>query len=78
MPATVEYAAVPIIDFSKTDTPEGREDLALKVRDAMHTCGFMCIVNHGLTQIQVSPYSKAYLASTRDPDAHIGWFRTSA
>ena len=52
---TVEYAAVPIIDFARAHTFEGRADLAPQVRDAMRTYGFMCIVNHGLTQAQVSP-----------------------
>lgn len=45
---------MPIIDFSKVHTPEGRAELVPQVRDAMHTYGFMCIVNHGLTQAQVS------------------------
>ena len=52
---TVEYASVPIVDFAKVGMPEGRAELAPQVRDAMRTYGFMCIVNHGLTQAQVSP-----------------------
>ncbi|PIL28627.1 hypothetical protein GSI_08669 [Ganoderma sinense ZZ0214-1] len=48
----IDYAAVPIIDFAKVGTPEGRAALAPQVRDAMRTYGFMCIVNHGLTQAQ--------------------------
>ncbi|PIL28626.1 hypothetical protein GSI_08668 [Ganoderma sinense ZZ0214-1] len=48
----IEYATVPIVDFSKVHTPEGRAELAPQVRDAMSTCGFMCVVNHGLTQAQ--------------------------
>ncbi|PIL28628.1 hypothetical protein GSI_08670 [Ganoderma sinense ZZ0214-1] len=48
----IEYAVVPIIDFANVHTPEGRAQLAPQVRDAMRTYGFMCIVNHGLTQAQ--------------------------
>ena len=50
----VEYAAVPVIDFAKVHTAEDRAELVPQVRDAMRTCGFMCVVNHGLTQAQVS------------------------
>ena len=50
----VDYAAVPIIDFAKAGTPEGRAELTPQVRDAMRTHGFMCIVNHGLAQGQIS------------------------
>ena len=51
---TVDYADVPVIDFAGVRTPEGRLELAPKVRDAMRDYGFMCIVNHGLSQAQVS------------------------
>ena len=51
---TVDYADVPVIDFAGVQTPEGRLELAPKVRDAMRDYGFMCIVNHGLSQAQVS------------------------
>ena len=51
---TVEYADVPVIDFAGVRTPEGRLELASKVRDAMRNYGFMCVVNHGLSQAQVS------------------------
>ena len=51
----VDYADVPIIDFSKAYTPEGWAELMPQVRDAMHTYGFMRVINHGLTQEQVSP-----------------------
>ncbi|TBU25805.1 Clavaminate synthase-like protein [Dichomitus squalens] len=47
-----DYADVPIIDFSKVHTPEGRAELMPQVRDAMHTYGFMRVVNHGLSQAQ--------------------------
>ncbi|PIL28646.1 hypothetical protein GSI_08688 [Ganoderma sinense ZZ0214-1] len=46
------YAPVPIVDFAKVGTPEGRAELAPQVREAMRTYGFICIVNHGLTQTQ--------------------------
>ncbi|PIL28651.1 hypothetical protein GSI_08693 [Ganoderma sinense ZZ0214-1] len=48
----IEYAAVPIIDFSKVHTSEGSAELVPQVRDAMRTYGFMCVINHGLTQAQ--------------------------
>ena len=51
---TVDYAGVPVIDFAGVHTPEGRLELAPKVRDAMRNYGFMCVVNHGLSQAQVS------------------------
>ncbi|KAI1787054.1 Clavaminate synthase-like protein [Ganoderma leucocontextum] len=37
---------------TRSHTPEGRAELAPQVRDAMRTCGFMCVVNHGLSQAQ--------------------------
>ncbi|KAI0752457.1 Clavaminate synthase-like protein [Daedaleopsis nitida] len=46
----LEWADLPVIDLSKATTPEGRAALAPVARDAMHTHGFMYIVNHGLTQ----------------------------
>ncbi|TBU57588.1 Clavaminate synthase-like protein [Dichomitus squalens] len=54
-PATkedLEWADLPIIDLSKAATPEGRAELAPAMRDAMHTHGFVYVVNHGLTQAQ--------------------------
>ena len=42
---TVDYADVPVIDFAGVQTPEGRLELAPKVRDAMRNYGFMCVVN---------------------------------
>ena len=50
---TVDWADLPIIDFSKVSTPEGRAELAPAMRDGMHTHGFVYIVNHGLNQAQV-------------------------
>ncbi|PIL28631.1 hypothetical protein GSI_08673 [Ganoderma sinense ZZ0214-1] len=54
-PATKEdldWADLPIIDFSRVGTPEGRAELAPAMRDGMHTHGFVYIINHGLTQPQ--------------------------
>ncbi|KAI8989246.1 Clavaminate synthase-like protein [Trametes punicea] len=48
----LEWADLATIDLSKASTPEGRAELAPKVRDAMRTYGFMYVVNHGLTQAQ--------------------------
>ncbi|PIL28759.1 hypothetical protein GSI_08803 [Ganoderma sinense ZZ0214-1] len=49
---SLEWADLPIIDFSKVGTPEGRAQLAPRVRDAMRVHGFLMIVNHGWTQTQ--------------------------
>ena len=49
----MEWADLPIIDISKAKTPEGRAELAPIVRDAMHTHGFIYVVNHGNTQAEV-------------------------
>ncbi|KAI1792652.1 Clavaminate synthase-like protein [Ganoderma leucocontextum] len=48
----LDWADLPIIDFSKAGTPEGRAELAPQVRDAMRVHGFLIIVNHGWTQAQ--------------------------
>ena len=45
---------MPIIDFAKVHTAGGRAELMPQMRDAMHTYGFVRVVNHGLTQAQVS------------------------
>lgn len=49
----VEWADLPLIDISKAATPEGRAELAPRVRDAMRTKGFIYIINHGYTESQV-------------------------
>ncbi|OSC99250.1 Clavaminate synthase-like protein [Trametes coccinea BRFM310] len=46
----LEWADLPIIDISQANTPEGRAELAPKVRDAMRTQGFLYVVNHGYDQ----------------------------
>ena len=63
--AAVDYADVPIIDFSKAYTPEGWAELMPQVRDAMHTYGFMRVINHGLTQEQVSPRARGLSGAWR-------------
>ncbi|EJF59958.1 Clavaminate synthase-like protein [Dichomitus squalens] len=50
----LDWEQLPVIDFSQASTPEGRAELAPRVRDVMRTVGFMCIVNHGLTQSQTA------------------------
>ena len=65
--ASVDWADLAIIDFSEARTPEGRAKLAPQVRDAMRTVGFLCVVNHGVTQAQVS-HIHIYLA-------YISWHK---
>ncbi|KAI0767702.1 Clavaminate synthase-like protein [Fomes fomentarius] len=48
----LEWADLPIIDFTSVHTPEGRAALAPQMHNAMRTHGFLYIVNHGLTQAQ--------------------------
>ncbi|KAF8646665.1 hypothetical protein AX16_007163 [Volvariella volvacea WC 439] len=48
----LNYADLPIIDLSQIRTPEGKASLALQVRDAMSTHGFICAINHGYTPEQ--------------------------
>ncbi|KAF8841437.1 Clavaminate synthase-like protein [Paxillus ammoniavirescens] len=48
----LDFADLAIIDLSKVDTPEGRAELALQLRDALHTNGFVYAINHGYTQAQ--------------------------
>jgi len=50
----VDYADLPIIDLSRTATPEGRLALAQQACDAISNHGFFYIINHGLTPAQVS------------------------
>lgn len=59
----VDYADLPIIDISKSSTPEGRAKLALQVRDAMVDHGFFYVINHGYATSQVVrfPQSINYL-----------------
>jgi len=48
----LDYANLIVIDLAEASTLEGRMELAIKVRDAMSTQGFFCVINHGLTQTQ--------------------------
>ena len=50
----MDYADLPIIDLSKTGTPEGRLALAKQACDAMSNYGFFYVINHGLTPAEVS------------------------
>jgi isopenicillin N synthase-like dioxygenase len=56
----VEFADLPIIDLSKTDTPEGRAELYPQLRDALRTHGFLYAINHGYTQARVLPVLVAH------------------
>ncbi|KAG2040734.1 hypothetical protein BDR03DRAFT_1029402 [Suillus americanus] len=49
---TLDYADLAIIDISKADTEEGRDALAIEVREALLNHGFFYIVNHGYPQDQ--------------------------
>ncbi|KAM5546254.1 hypothetical protein V8D89_000380 [Ganoderma adspersum] len=49
---SLEWADLEIVDLSKAATPEGRAELAPRVREIMRTTGFMYVVNHGLTHAQ--------------------------
>ncbi|KAH9903173.1 Clavaminate synthase-like protein [Cubamyces lactineus] len=48
----LEWAPLPIIDFSQAATPEGLARIAPQVCNAMRTYGFLYIVNHGYTNAQ--------------------------
>ncbi|KAI0819384.1 hypothetical protein BC628DRAFT_1038124 [Trametes gibbosa] len=48
----LEWADLPIVDFSNAGTPQGRAALTPQVCHAMRTSGFMYIINHGLSQAQ--------------------------
>ena len=54
---TVDWAESPVVDLSIAASPEGREILMPLVRDAMHTHGFMYVINHGLTPAQVRVFN---------------------
>ncbi|KAF8586082.1 Clavaminate synthase-like protein [Ramaria rubella] len=45
----LDWADLTVIDISKAQTPEGREELAVQVCDALRTTGFFYVVNHGYT-----------------------------
>lgn len=60
----MEWADLPIIDFSNASTPEGRAALTPQVCNAMQTSGFMYIINHGMTQAEVREIMSLYGAFT--------------
>ena len=51
----MDYANLAIIDLAKASTPEGRAEQAALERDDLREVGFFYVVNHGLTQPEVSP-----------------------
>lgn len=67
----VEWAPLPIIDFSEAGTREGCLALSVQVRDAMRTYGFLYIINHGYTQAQVRSYMTPIIAHRLCIDAYI-------
>lgn len=52
----VQWADLEVIDLSKAKTADGRAELVIKARDAMHTQGFFYVINHGLEKSQVCLY----------------------
>ncbi|KAI0658145.1 Clavaminate synthase-like protein [Cubamyces menziesii] len=48
----LDWAPLPVIDFSEAATPEGLARIAPQVCSAMRTYGFLYIVNHGYTNVQ--------------------------
>jgi len=50
--AELDYADLPVIDLSKSETVEGRVALACQVKDAMLKHGFFYVINHGYSQAQ--------------------------
>jgi len=65
---SVEWAELEVIDLAKAKTPEGKAELVIKARGAMHRQGFFYIINHGLEKDQVrsvlSRCSRIYVAYT--------------
>ena len=43
---SVAYADLGIVDLSKASTAEGRAELAVTVREALHNIGFFYLINH--------------------------------
>ena len=63
----MDYVDLVILDFTKISTPEGRAELSVLARDAMHKDGFLYVINHGLSPTDVSVMrflpSKLYLTT---------------
>jgi isopenicillin N synthase-like dioxygenase len=49
----VDYADLPVVDLNQAQTPEGRAELAIQVREAMSKHGFLYVVNHGYSKVEV-------------------------
>ncbi|GJJ14445.1 hypothetical protein Clacol_008709 [Clathrus columnatus] len=50
----LDWADLPFVDLSKTQTPEGRIELVKQVQNALSTTGFFYVINHGYSAEQVS------------------------
>ncbi|KAI9730899.1 MAG: hypothetical protein M1834_005617 [Cirrosporium novae-zelandiae] len=49
----LEYADIPILDFSWFDLPGGKEKLTAQLKEAVEQTGFFYVVNFGLSQEQI-------------------------
>ncbi|KAF9011697.1 Clavaminate synthase-like protein [Cyathus striatus] len=52
--ADLDYADLPVIDLSKATTSAGRQELAVRARDAMTNDGFFYVINHGYTPVETA------------------------
>ena len=72
---SVEWAEIPVVDLSKAQTPEGRQELMPLVRDAFRTYGFIYGINHSYTTAQVREpialYTKAFNHRTVTERSHF-------
>jgi len=50
--AELDYADLPVLDLSKSETQEGRLALASQLKDAMLNHGFFYVINHGYSKAQ--------------------------
>ena len=50
---TLDWASLITLDLSLFSQPNGKQKLALQLRDAVHNVGFFYITNFGLTQSQI-------------------------
>ncbi|CAA7263310.1 unnamed protein product [Cyclocybe aegerita] len=86
--ADLDYADLPIIDFAKIDTYEGRKALAEQARNAMSNQGFFYVINHSYTAEQTErifdiadvPFSqvseeekKVYVAKMKENGSYQGY-----
>ncbi|EPS93318.1 hypothetical protein FOMPIDRAFT_1102120, partial [Fomitopsis schrenkii] len=77
--ADLDYADLPIVDFSKLQTPDGAAMLAQQVHDAMTKSGFFYVINHGHAQgdtdrmfdIGDIPFSQVSDAEKKAYEGHI-------